>query len=54
MTIADFDREAGTVTIIYQIVGAGTMELDSLNEGDYIHDFVGPLGVPTHTEGLKK
>ena len=54
LTIADFDREAGTVTIIYQIVGAGTMELDSLNEGDYIHDFVGPLGVPTHTEGLKK
>ena len=54
LTIADFDREAGTVTIIYQIVGAGTMELDTLNEGDYIHDFVGPLGVPTHTEGLKK
>ena len=54
LTIADFDRTAGTVTIIYQIVGAGTMELDTLNEGDYIHDFVGPLGVPTHTEGLKK
>ena len=51
LTIADFDRTAGTV---YQIVGAGTMELDTLNEGDYIHDFVGPLGVPTHTEGLKK
>ena len=54
LTIADFDREAGTVTIIYQIVGAGTMELDTLKEGDCIHDFVGPLGVPTHTEGLKK
>ena len=54
LTIADFDREAGTVTIIYQIVGAGTMELDTLKEGEYIHDFVGPLGVPTHTEGLKK
>ena len=54
LTIADFDRKAGTVTIIYQIVGAGTMELDTLNEGEYIHDFVGPLGEPTHTEGLKK
>ena len=41
LTIADFDREAGTVTIIYQIVGAGTMELDTLKEGEYIHDFVG-------------
>ena len=54
LTISDFDREAGTVTIIYQIVGGSTMELDTLNEGEYIHDFVGPLGVPTHTEGLKK
>lgn len=54
LTIADFDREAGTVTIIYQIVGAGTMELDSLKEGDCLHDFVGPLGVPSHTDGLKK
>lgn len=54
LTIADFDREAGTITIIYQIVGAGTMELDTLNKGDCIHDFVGPLGTPTHTEGLKK
>ena len=54
LTIADFDREKGTVTIIYQIVGATTIQLDSLNEGDYINDFVGPLGVPTHTEGLKK
>ena len=54
LTIADFDREAGTVTIIYQIVGAGTMELDTLKEGECLHDFVGPLGVPSHTEGLKK
>ena len=54
LTIADFDREAGTVTIIYQIVGGSTMELDTMEEGQYIQDFVGPLGVATHTEGLKK
>ena len=54
LTIAASDPEAGTVTIIYQIVGAGVMELDSLNEGEYIHDFVGPLGKATETEGLKK
>ena len=54
LTIADFDREAGTVTIIYQIVGGSTMELDAMNEGDALQDFVGPLGVATHTEGLKK
>ena len=54
LTIADFDREGGSVTIIYQIVGAGTMELDTLQEGDSIQDFVGPLGTPSHTEGLKK
>ena len=54
LTICDYDREAGTVTIIYQIVGGSTMELDTLEAGGYIHDFVGPLGVPTHTEGLKK
>ena len=54
LTIADFDREKGTVTIIYQIVGGSTMELDTLNEGEYIHDFVGPLGQPSETEGLKK
>ena len=54
LTIADFDREAGTVTIIYQIVGGSTMELDALNEGEALQDFVGPLGVATHTEGLKK
>jgi len=54
LTIADFDREKGTVTIIYQIVGASTMELDSLNEGDCLHDFVGPLGCPSETDGFKK
>ena len=54
LTIADFDREAGTVTIIFQIVGGTTMQLDQMNEGDCLQDFAGPLGVPTHTEGLKK
>lgn len=54
LTIAGFDREKGTITIIYQIVGATTIELDSLKEGDYVVDFVGPLGVATHTDGLKK
>ena len=54
LTIADYDRQGGTVTIIYQIVGGSTMELDTLEEGRTLHDFVGPLGVATHTEGLKK
>ena len=54
LTVADFDRNAGTVTIIYQIVGAGTMELNALKQGESLHDLVGPLGVATHTEGLKK
>ena len=54
LTIADFDREKGTVTIIYQIVGGSTMELDTLSEGDSLHDFVGPLGRPSEVDGLKK
>ena len=54
LTIADTDREAGTVTIIYQIVGGATMELDEMEAGQSICDFVGPLGVATHTEGLRK
>ena len=54
LTIADFDREKGTVTIIFQIVGGATMELNTLNEGDSLQDFVGPLGQPSETEGLKK
>ena len=54
LTVADFDRAAGTVTIIFQIVGATTGELNLKNEGDEIADFVGPLGRATHTDGLKK
>ena len=54
LTIADYDREAGTVTIIFQIVGATTEKLNPKNEGEYISDFVGPLGKKTETEGLKK
>jgi ferredoxin--NADP+ reductase len=54
LTIHDQDREKGTVSIVYQVVGAGTMELDTLNAGDCLHDFVGPLGRATETEGLKK
>ena len=54
VTVADFDREKGTVTIIFQIVGSTTEKLNHLNEGDCLHDFVGPLGTPSHVEGLKK
>lgn len=54
LTIAGYDREKGTVTIIFQIVGEGTMRLNTLMEGDYVNDFVGPLGNKTETEGLKK
>lgn len=54
LTIADFDRTEGTVTIIYQIVGGSTMELNRKNEGEYIEDFVGPLGVKSKLENLKK
>lgn len=54
LTIADYDREAGWVSIIFQIVGATTEKLNHLEEGDFIHDFVGPLGKPTETVGLKK
>ncbi len=53
-TIADYDRENETVTIIFQIVGAETSLLNLKNEGDYIEDFVGPLGNPTKTEGYSK
>ncbi|MDD6916058.1 MAG: sulfide/dihydroorotate dehydrogenase-like FAD/NAD-binding protein [Eubacteriales bacterium] len=52
-TIADFDREAGTVTVIFQIVGMTTERLNELNEGDYLLDFVGPLGVASHFDGVK-
>ncbi len=54
LTVADFDREKGTITIIFQIVGATTKKLNALNEGDSLHDFVGPLGTPSHVDGLKK
>ena len=54
LTVAGYDRAAGTVTIIYQIVGATTMRLDRLEEGDALCDFVGPLGKPTEIEGLKR
>ena len=54
LTIAGYDREKGTITIIFQIVGAGTEMLNHKKEGECIADFVGPLGKPTHTDGLKK
>ncbi len=54
LTIAGYDREKGTVDIIFQIVGGTTMELNAKQEGEYLQDFVGPLGKPTHIEGLKK
>ena len=54
LTIADYDWEKGTVTIIFQIVGATTEKLNHKEEGDYLQDFVGPLGKATETEGLKR
>ncbi len=54
LTVAGFDRNAGTVKIIFQIVGATTMRLNEKHEGEFIEDFVGPLGCATHTEGIKK
>ena len=54
LTIAGYDREKGTVTIIFQKVGFSTIALGNLNEGDYIQDFVGPLGKPTPVQGKKK
>lgn len=53
LTVAGYDREAGTVTIIFQTVGATTRLLSMKNEGDFIQDFVGPLGTPTKLDGLK-
>ncbi len=52
LTVAGYDREAGTVKIIFQIVGATTEKLNHKNEGEFISDFVGPLGLPTDIEGL--
>ncbi len=54
LTVADTDIDAGTVTVIFQVVGESTELLNHIPEGGFIHDFVGPLGVPTHIEGLKK
>ena len=54
LTIAGYDRNAGTVKIIFQTVGETTLRLSKKQEGEYIEDFAGPLGVPTKTEGLKK
>ena len=54
LTVADTDPEAGSVTIIFQIVGATTYKFNQLQVGDSLHDFVGPLGVASHVEGLKK
>ncbi len=54
LTIADSNIETGTVTIIFQIVGATTFELNKLNVGDSLHDFSGPLGNATETDGVKK
>ena len=54
LTVAGYDREAGTVKIIFQIVGGTTEKLNHKEEGEYIQDFVGPLGVATHLNGLKK
>ena len=54
LTVAGVDKENGTVKIIYQIVGATTEKLAKKEKGDYLQDFVGPLGVATHLDGLKK
>ena len=54
LTVAGYDREAGTVKIIFQVVGATTEKLNHLERGEFISDFAGPLGVPTHLDGLKK
>ena len=52
LTVAGYNRENGTVRIIFQVVGATTERLNHKNEGEYISDFAGPLGMPTHTDGL--
>ncbi len=54
LTVADYDRQAGSVTIIFQVVGATTEKLNRMHEGDCLHDFVGPLGKATETAELKK
>ena len=54
LTVADFDREEGSVTVIFQVVGSTTEKLNHLMPGDYLQDFAGPLGRMTQTEGLEK
>ncbi|MBP5466193.1 MAG: sulfide/dihydroorotate dehydrogenase-like FAD/NAD-binding protein, partial [Clostridia bacterium] len=54
LTVAGTDKEKGTVKIIFQIVGGTTMKLAALNAGEYIRDYVGPLGKATETDGIKK
>ena len=54
LTVAGVDPVRGTTKIIFQVVGATTEKLNHKNEGEFIHDFVGPLGVPTHTDGIKR
>lgn len=54
LTVADYDRVEGTITIVFQIVGATTLALSRMAEGESLQDFVGPLGRSTQTEGLKK
>ncbi len=54
LTVAGYDRQKGSVRIIFQVVGATTAKLNHKNQGEYISDFVGPLGMPTKLEGLKK
>lgn len=54
LTIADFDREKGTITIVFQKVGKSTYYLGALNEGDFITDVIGPLGIPSHIENFGK
>lgn len=53
LTIVDSDTTQGSITLIFQLVGAGTMELDCLNAGDSLHDFVGPLGRPTALSAIR-
>ena len=53
LTIADYDREKGTVSVIFQVVGASTYKLSKKQAGDHVSDFAGPLGMPTETDGLK-
>ena len=53
LTVADYDREKGTITLIVQMVGRSTKMLGAMEAGEYLLDVVGPLGIPTHLDGLK-